>query len=190
MTWSLVARRIRVPAGFIFGGIYLWLAQPVWASLAAGAVVSFAGVWLRALASGHLQKNMELATRGPYAYTRNPLYLGSIIIAIGFAVAALNAGVWVGVIVMFTAIYLPVIKGEEAYLRAHFPGYSDYSNQVPVLLPKFRAAHDGSDGITPASRFSRERYLRHREYNALIGAVAMMLALVLKILWHRKHVGF
>lgn len=189
ITWPLIARRIRVPAGFLFAGVYLWLAHPVWESLAGGAIVSLAGVWLRALASGHLQKNMELTTSGPYAYTRNPLYLGSIIIAIGFAVAALNVWVWIGLLVMFTAIYLPVIRAEEAFLRGRFPGYGDYFDQIPVLLPRFRAQPRGGDGVTPASLFSRERYLRHREYNALIGAVAMMLALVLKILWHGKHVG-
>lgn len=189
LSWPLIARRIRVPMGFLFAGIYLWLAHPLWESLAAGAILCLAGIWLRALASGHLQKNMELTTSGPYAYTRNPLYLGSIIIAVGFAVAALSIWVWIGLLIMFTAIYLPVIRAEEAYLRAHFTGFGEYFDQVPVLLPKFRAKPGGAGGVAPAARFSRERYLRHREYNALVGAAAMMLALVLKILWHRKHVG-
>lgn len=189
VTWPLIARRIRVPAGFLFAGVYLWLAHPLWPSLGAGAIISLAGIWLRALASGHLQKNQELTTSGPYAYTRNPLYLGSIVIAMGFAVAALNVWVWIGLLVMFTAIYLPVIRAEEAFLRSRFPGYDDYFDQVPVLLPRFAAKVRSGEGVSPAALFSRERYLRHREYNALMGAAAMMLALVVKILWRHNHAG-
>src|ERR1700677_4562678 len=84
--WSRVARRIRVPLGFLFAGIYVWRARPRWASVAIGTSIALVGIAIRALASGQVKKNRELTTTGPYAYVRNPLYLGSIIIGVGFAI--------------------------------------------------------------------------------------------------------
>ena len=92
--WSRVARRIRVPLGFAFAVLYFWLARPSWPSLAFGAVLIIPGLAIRALASGHVRKNEALAMSGPYAYSRNPLYLGSLLIGIGFALAARSW--WVG----------------------------------------------------------------------------------------------
>src|SRR3954464_515926 len=100
-TWGRIARRIRVPLGFVFAVVYVWLARPTWASIAGGAAIAAVGVWIRAMASGHVKKNEQLATTGPYAYTRNPLYLGSIVIAAGFAVAALTLWIALLMIVMF-----------------------------------------------------------------------------------------
>src|ERR1700756_3353774 len=94
-SWSRIATRSRVPLGFAFAAAYVWLARPTWASLLAGFAIALVGIVVRALASGHIRKNAALATTGPYAYTRNPLYLGSIIIALGFIVAARN--LWIGV---------------------------------------------------------------------------------------------
>jgi hypothetical protein len=114
---------------------------------------------------------------GPYAYVRNPLYLGSIIIAIGFAVAARDIWVAIAILAMFALVYVPVIRDEETFLRKRFPAYDDYARHVPALLPRtflFRPMMDG---------FSRKLYWQHREYNALLGAAAMLAALVAKILW-------
>src|SRR6202050_1830253 len=118
--WSQIARRIRVPLGFLFAVLYFWLARPAWRSLALGAILVVPGLLVRALASGHVRKNEALATSGPYAYARNPLYLGSLLIGLGFAVAARSWGVGVVLVVMFLAIYLPVIRDEEAFLRRTF----------------------------------------------------------------------
>jgi len=177
MDWGRVAKRIRVPLGFLCAAFLLWRAQPQWWSLAAGSLVALSGVWIRAISSGHVKKNEELAITGPYAYTRNPLYLGSIIIAVGFALASLRWEIAAILVLMFAVIYIPVIRGEEQFLGAHFSNYSDYCSQVPRLLPRLRAGSAGS------SRFSRELYLQHREYNALIGTVAVIAALVLKKIW-------
>ena len=111
--WSQIARRIRVPLGFLFAVFYFWLARPTWRSMALGAIVVVPGLLIRALASGHVRKNESLATSGPYAYTRNPLYLGSLLIGLGFCVAARSWWVGVVLVVMFFAIYLPVIRDEE-----------------------------------------------------------------------------
>ena len=173
--WSRVARRIRVPLGFVFAVLYFWLARPTWRSIALGAIVFVPGLLVRALASGHVQKNEALATSGPYAHTRNPLYLGSLLIGVGFAVAARSW--WVGIVlaVMFFAIYLPVIRGEEAYLRQKFPEFEEYAQRVPRMFPRL-AARSGE------ASFSMGLYLKHREYNALLGAVAMVAALAIKML--------
>ena len=176
-SWGRVARRIRVPLGFLFAVLYLWRARPDWASLVAGAIVAAAGVFLRAMASGHVKKNEQLAMTGPYAYCRNPLYLGSIIIAIGFAIASRDLWVALGVVGLFSVIYVPVIRSEEAFLRQHFAEYESYARRVPRLLPN----RIWYPGLT--SGFSRELYLQHREYNALIGAAAMLAALLVKMVW-------
>lgn len=176
--WGRVARRIRVPLGFVFAVLYFWLARPTWRFLALGAVAVVPGLLIRALASGHVRKNEALATSGPYAYTRNPLYLGSLLIGVGFAVAARSWWVGAVLVVMFFAIYLPVIRGEEVFLRERFPEFDEYARRVPRMFPRMmpRPEADGDLG-----KFSLDLYLKHREYNALIGAVAMAALVVVKM---------
>jgi len=174
MDWGRIAKRIRVPLGFLFAAFFLWRAEPEWWSLGIGSAVALAGVWIRAISSGHVKKNEELATTGPYAYTRNPLYFGSIVIGIGFALAALRWEIAAALVIMFAAIYVPVIRGEEKFLSEHFANYSDYCARVPRLLPRLQAGSEGR------SRFSSELYWKHREYNALLGTVAVIAALIAK----------
>jgi protein-S-isoprenylcysteine O-methyltransferase Ste14 len=175
--WSKIARHIRVPLGFLFAVVYFWLARPTWRSIALGLIVVAPGLLVRALASGHVRKNESLATSGPYAYTRNPLYVGSLLIGVGFAVAARSWWVGVALVLMFFAIYLPVIRDEEAFLRQTFPEFEEYARRVPRMLPRLTA----SSGDGGSSEFSLELYMKHREWNALLGALAMMAALFLKI---------
>ncbi|MGH9601296.1 MAG: methyltransferase family protein, partial [Terriglobales bacterium] len=157
--------------------VYLWLAQPSWISIAAGSVVALPGLWLRAVASGHVHKDTELATTGPYAYTRNPLYVGSLVLAAGFAAAARSPWVVLLMLVMFVGVYLPVIRSEEEYLRRIFPEFEEYARRVPRLAPRL-SAETGAQG-----NFSWELYRRHREYNAVLGVAGMMAALAAKIVW-------
>jgi protein-S-isoprenylcysteine O-methyltransferase Ste14 len=175
--WSKVARRIRVPLGFVFAVLYFWLARPTWRFMELGAVLIVPGLLIRALASGHVRKNEALATSGPYAYTRNPLYFGSLLVGLGFAVAAHSWWVCVALVVMFLAIYLPVIRGEEEFLRAKFPEFGEYTQRVPRMLPRILPAHVGE----PGGGFSMELYWKHREYNALLGSLLLLGALILKI---------
>ena len=177
VTWGRIARRVRVPLGFLFAILYIWRARPSWLSIAGGAVLAALGIALRALASGHVKKDRELTTTGPYAYVRNPLYLGSILIGIGFTLAARDLWIALALVVYFAMVYVPVIRGEERYLRSQFPGYAEYTRRVPGLVP--RTLWFG--GVTAG--FSRELYLRHREYNSLLGAAAMLAVLTAKILW-------
>jgi hypothetical protein len=140
-------------------------------------LIAAPGIWLRAIAAGHVKKNTELTMTGPYAYTRNPLYLGSVIIALGFAVAARNIWIAAIILLLFFAIYLPVIRSEETFLRGTFPEFADYAARVPRLFPRMRA-----EPGTAQRNFSPDLYRRHREYNALVGSVAMMAALALKLI--------
>jgi protein-S-isoprenylcysteine O-methyltransferase Ste14 len=179
--WSRVARRIRVPLGFVFAVLYFWLARPTWRFMALGAILIVPGLLIRALASGHVRKNEALATSGPYAYTRNPLYLGSLLIGVGFVVAARSWWVGVVLVVMFFAIYLPVIRGEEVFLRQRFPEFEEYARQVPRMFPRIIPL----SGAEEAGEFCFDLYLKHREYNALLGALAMVAALVVKKLAFR-----
>ena len=174
--WSRVARRIRVPLGFAFAVLYFWLARPTWRSLAFGAILIVPALLIRALASGHVRKNEALATSGPYAYTRNPLYLGSLLIGIGFAVASRSWWVGAVLVVMFFAIYIPVIQGEEKFLREKFPEFDEYAQSVPRMLPRLTPAPGEQSG-----GFSLALYLKHREWNALLGAVAAIAGLLIKI---------
>jgi protein-S-isoprenylcysteine O-methyltransferase Ste14 len=182
--WSQIARRIRVPLGFFFAVLYFWLARPSWRSLALGAVVVAPGLLIRALASGHVRKNEALATSGPYAYTRNPLYLGSLVMGLGFCVAARSWWVGVALVVMFVAIYLPVIRDEEAFLRRTFPEFEEYARRVPRMRP--RLTPHSSRKNEASVGFSWELYWKHREYNAVVGAVGMMGALIVRMTFLRS----
>jgi protein-S-isoprenylcysteine O-methyltransferase Ste14 len=174
-SWSVIARRIRVPVGFAFAVIYFWLARPTVQSILMGAGLIIPGLVIRALASGYVQKNELLTTGGPYAYTRNPLYLGSLILALGFALAARSWWIVGGLALIFFVVYLPVIRAEEAFLRHRFPGFDEYARQVPCLIPRMSAT--GGHGA-----FSWDLYWKHREYNAAAGSIAMTAALVAKLL--------
>ena len=177
MNWPAFARRVRVPLGFAFAVLYLWLAHPKWWSILAGAVIVAPGLWLRALAAGHVRKSAEITTSGPYAYTRNPLYFGSLIVTAGFGLAARNWWLVLAMAMFFLLIYYPVIYWEEKYLYANFPEFAAYAAQVPRLFPRW------PPGDAAAAAFSRELYMKHREYNALVGSAAMLGALIIKFLW-------
>jgi protein-S-isoprenylcysteine O-methyltransferase Ste14 len=176
-TWARVARRIRVPLGFAFTVVYLWLARPTTTSLITGALVLLPGLILRGLASGHVQKDKQLTTSGPYAYTRNPLYLGSLMLAAGFAIAARSWWIVAIMLLMFALIYVPVIAGEERYLRQTFPGYDDYASHVPRMLPRL-TPYTGQQ-----SAYSSARYWKHREYQATMGCVLVLALLVVKLIF-------
>jgi protein-S-isoprenylcysteine O-methyltransferase Ste14 len=175
--------------GFVFAGVFLWFARPTATTLALSLLLVAPGVWLRGYAAGYVRKNAELTTTGPYAYTRNPLYLGSMLIAFGFGAAAGNWYLLLALAGLFAAIYVPTITGEEEYLRANFAGFDKYAAKVPRLLPRLTPAATGGEG----GAFSRKLYLHHREYNALMGAGAIYAVLSLKIMYgflrHRFLIG-
>jgi protein-S-isoprenylcysteine O-methyltransferase Ste14 len=180
--WQRLARRIRVPLGFVTAALYVFEvarrpAHP--AAVAWSLLLVLPGLALRAAASGTVKKNRELTVTGPYAHTRNPLYLGSMLIAAGFAVALLSWPLAVVLAAGFAVIYIPVIAGEEQFLRGAFPGFDDYCRRVPRLIPRLipRRATPQAEAASP-SGFSPTLYLKHREYNSAIGAALLYLSLL------------
>lgn len=172
--WQRVARRIRVPLGFAFAALFLLFARPSVQSLLLSLLLVVPGLLLRAYAAGYVRKNAELTQTGPYAYTRNPLYLGSMLAAFGFTAASRQWPLVLLLAVLFLFIYLPVIRSEEKFLRGTFPDFEAYAAHVPRLLPRLTAS-----ASERAEAFSPAQYRKHREYNSLVGACAMYAALIL-----------
>jgi protein-S-isoprenylcysteine O-methyltransferase Ste14 len=165
--------KLRVPSGFLLVAAFAWLATPNLRSLSIGVPVSIAGLLLRAWAAGHLAKNRELATGGPYGYVRNPLYVGTLLVAAGLVIATRRVELAILFAAVFAFVYLPVIQNEEQHLRSLFPSYADYARRVPALLPYKASQQSGS-------RFRPELYLRNQEYQALLGYLAGLGYLVWK----------
>src|SRR3954467_10277274 len=128
--------RLRVPSGFLIVAVFGWFSRPTATSMAIGVPVSILGLALRAWAAGCLAKNQRLATGGPYAFTRNPLYIGTLLVALGLTNAARNPVLAVIFALVFLLFYLPVIQLEEQHLRRLFPEYATYADRVPALLPR------------------------------------------------------
>ena len=154
--------RLRVPAGFVMVAAFAYFARPDSASLAVGLPLSACGLALRAWAAGHLAKNQRLAVSGPYSFTRNPLYLGTLITALGLAVAASSVGLALLFLGLFALVYLPAIELEEQHLSAILPGYAAFAERVPLLVPRWPRQF-GPD------HFSYAQYRKNREYEALFG---------------------
>ena len=169
--------KLRVPSGFVLVAVFAWFSRPTARSLALGLPFGLVGLALRAWAAGCLAKNQQLATGGPYAYTRNPLYLGTLLVAAGLVVASRNIGLGILFIAVFLLVYLPAIQLEEQHLRSLFPDFAPYAERVPALWPR----------LTPApaknpNPFQIALYLRNQEYQAGVGFAAGMLFLLWKVL--------
>jgi protein-S-isoprenylcysteine O-methyltransferase Ste14 len=159
------------------------LAQPSFASLAVGGSVAALGLVVRALSAGHLEKNRRLATTGPYAHSRNPLYLGSFLMGTGFALAGGSLILAGAFVVFFLAVYLPVMRAESDSLHSKFgESYSRYEARVPLFFPAWPAWRRTEAGT---QRFSWSLYRQNREYEAALGYFAGLGLLALKVLLHR-----
>jgi protein-S-isoprenylcysteine O-methyltransferase Ste14 len=154
--------RLRVSAGFVMVAAFLWLSHPDATSLAIGLPISAIGLALRAWAAGHLAKDQRLATSGPYSFTRNPLYLGTLLAALGLAAAGRSPTLALLFTALFALVYLPAIELEEQHLTTILPGYSQFAARVPLLIPRWPSQF-GPD------RFSLALYRKNREYQALAG---------------------
>src|SRR5579863_5092955 len=168
--------RLRVTAGFVMAAAFAWFSHPSPKSLVIGLPVSAAGLALRAWAAGHLAKDQRLATSGPYSFTRNPLYLGTLITALGLAAAARSVGLAVLFAALFALVYLPAIELEEQHLTAILAGYTEFAARVPLLIPRW------PDRFGP-DRFSVALYRKNREYQALLGWSIGAVWLVVRALW-------
>ena len=169
---DLVAR-LRVTCGFLLVAAFAWFSRPDARSLAVGLPVSALGLLLRGWATGHVEKNIQLAESGPYAYVRNPLYLGTLLVAAGFAIASRRWPLAVLFGIVFVFIYLPAIELEEQHLRTLFPQFAGYAQRVPALWPTLNPAQG-------PQRFRWELYARNREYQAGIGFLVGAAYLVVR----------
>jgi protein-S-isoprenylcysteine O-methyltransferase Ste14 len=167
--------RLRVPSGFLLLAAFAWFAHPSARSLAFGLPLSTAGLMLRAWAAGHLAKNQRLTTGGPYAYIRNPLYLGTLVVAAGLAIACRSLGLAILFALVFLLIYLPVIMLEEQHLRELFPEFERYTRTVPALIPSRRRR-------TTIGDFSWTLYRKNQEYQAVLGFMAGLAWLIWRCL--------
>ena len=161
-------QRLRVPLSFACAALFLLVARPRPVTLLAGATISVFGLLLRAWASGHIRKNSFLATSGPYAHTRNPLYFGNFLLGLGFTI---GSGRWpLGILFagLFLGIYLPVMRVESETLGQLFgESYQRYTRGVPLFFPRVLPYRSG-EGQT---EFDRSLYIRYREYRAALGFV-------------------
>jgi protein-S-isoprenylcysteine O-methyltransferase Ste14 len=169
-------QRLRVPLGFVIAAAVLYLAAPSGMSIVIGLPMALAGALLRALAAGTIRKDSTLANEGLYAWTRNPLYLGSVLLAMGFAVMSASVVSAVLLLVPSLLIYPNVIRNEEAHLGRLFPGrFEAYRREVPRFLPRTMPRLRSWYGS-----FSSKQYMANREYNTAIGFGAVMALFVAK----------
>jgi protein-S-isoprenylcysteine O-methyltransferase Ste14 len=171
-------QRIRIPLGFIFAAVFLFFARPTVPTLVSGSSVALIGLAIRAWASGHIRKASTLAVSGPYAYTRNPLYLGSFLMGVGFTIAA---GVWwlaLAFAVLFLGIYFPVMRVEVGDMRRIFGvEFDEYERNVPLFFPRFTVWRE------TGTRFDTGLYLRYREYRAALGVAGAIGILAAKAIF-------
>lgn len=174
-SYAEIAARARVPAGIVVAFLFVWLSLPDGRSLVIGMPVALLGMFLRGWAAGHLEKNIQLTTSGPFARVRNPLYLGSLLVGIGFGFAANDTSVPVLIGLFFLGFYLPVVEEEERHLDELFEGYQEYRQRVPKLVPLVRAAYRGGQG------FRWARYAHNREHQALMAFLLILFVLVWRV---------
>ncbi|MBI2815475.1 MAG: isoprenylcysteine carboxylmethyltransferase family protein [Acidobacteria bacterium] len=178
-SYSDIAARIRVPAGFFLGLLYIVFARPTRDGLFWGTLIAMTGLTVRAAAAGYLAKNQSLATGGPYAYIRHPLYLGSMLAGIGYCIAGGRWWFFVLLFLFLGAIYWPVIRREELHLSRLFAeDHGPYARTVPFLLPRFSAWP--TERRNP-SRFRWALYLKNHEYRAFFAFVAIVFILLIKL---------
>jgi protein-S-isoprenylcysteine O-methyltransferase Ste14 len=174
--------RWRVRLGYPLAIVVLWFARPTPCSIAIGAIVGLIGLWLRAYAAGYLQKHEILSVGGPYARTRNPLYLGSAILAVGVAMATHS---WVSSVLLcvyFTIFYPIVMRREEAELRERYgASFDEYARVVPLFIPRVSAANLPESNV---AAYSPAQYKKNREYQAAIGF--LLLLVLLFLMWRLR----
>jgi len=175
--------RFRVPAGWLVGLVVAALAQPTALSMAVGLPLALLGEALRVWASGHIEKTQRLATGGPYARSRNPLYVGSVLIALGVAVACASPWVVLAVAAYFLAFYPSVVREEAAFLRQKFAAeYAAWAAVVPLFWPRLMPAGPRE------SRFEWSRVARNREWRTAL-ALPLLAGLLVALPFLRRALG-
>ena len=172
--WGKKAQKIRVPAATVLGAGFLLLMHPSSRSLWIGGVVASVGALLRIWAAGHIAKGQSLARGGPYAFTRNPLYLGSLIMATGVMLAGQSYWLLLALAIFYGVIYYPVIKAEEKELLASYGmAFQNYADKVPLFVPNFGST------VKVSSTFSWSRVIRNGEHRTVAGLMLVEVILII-----------
>ena len=178
MNIKQVLQKIRVPAGFLFALIFFIISRPTTVYMLAGLPFVIAGVWIRFWAAGHIRKSREITTSGPYARTRNPLYVGSFFLGIGFCIQSAILFLLPLFVIVFFLIYYPVMRQEEWELERVFgEEYAGYRAHIPLFMPL------PGRKMKTRRRFSLSQALGNREYNAPLGALVAEIILVVKLFY-------
>jgi protein-S-isoprenylcysteine O-methyltransferase Ste14 len=174
--------RWRVRLGYPLAIAVLYFSRPTPPSILLGALTGVIGLWVRAYAAGYLHKQEVLTVSGPYAYTRNPLYLGSAILALGTGIATRS---WISalILIVYFAVFYSIVmrrEAEELYLR-HGASLEEYARAVPFFIPRLTAAKLSADS---AGSFSLSQYKKNHEWQAIVGF--LFLLSVLLVIWRLR----
>ncbi len=177
-SWQKLAQRTRVPVGTVLGIGFLLLMHPSVRSLWIGGLIALVGLLLRLWAAGHIEKGKVLTCGGPYALTRNPLYLGSFIMALGIIISGQSYWLILPFAAFYAAFYWPVMKAEEQeLLNGYGERFVEYCRSVPLFWPRLRKAD------FKASAFCWRRVLRNREHRTVAGLLAAEFFLILMTIY-------
>src|SRR5260370_11983025 len=174
--------RWRVRLGYPLAMAVLYFSRPAPRSILLGAFVGLIGLWLRAYAAGYLHKQEVLTVTGPYAYTRNPLYLGSAILALGAGIATRS---WISglIFIIYFAVFYSIVMRREAnelHLR-HGASFEDYARAVPLFIPRLTAAKLPGDS---AGSYSFAQYKKNQEWQAAVGFLLLLFFLL--VIWRLR----
>ncbi len=177
-------RRLRLRSIWLLVLPFLWFSRPTPTLLVVGVTLAALGLCLRGWSAGTIHKDESLTTTGPYAFTRNPLYLGSFLIGAGVSV---SGGHWIwpaAFLLFFGVVYSRTIIGEDHHLAELFgERYREYASRVPPFLPRLKPSRASElPGGVPAG-FRWEQYLRNREWEASLGFLAAFGFLAARAIW-------
>jgi protein-S-isoprenylcysteine O-methyltransferase Ste14 len=176
-TWKRFVQKARVPAGTVLGIIFLIFMHPSIRSLMIGGFFTLLGALTRIWAAGHIEKRVCLARSGPYAYTRNPLYLGSFFMAFGVILAGQRYELLLFFAIFFIGVYFPVMRAEEHDLeQAYGNDFLEYARSTPLFFPKRPSQPENAKSPV---RFSWTRVSKNREHRNLVSLLAVEVILIL-----------
>ena len=178
-SWTRRAQKVRVPAGTVLGIVFLLFMHPSFRSLIIGGFFTLAGALARLWAAGHIEKRVRLARSGPYAYTRNPLYLGSFLMAFGVILA--GQGYWLlpFFALFFIGVYFPVMRAEERDLEhAYGTDFLEYALTTPLFFPKKPGRPEKLEIAGSPVHFSWRRVRKNREHRNLISLLVVEAILI------------
>lgn len=172
---SEIIIRYRSTVGIISLFIILYLATPSAKSITVGFFVMMAGVFFRAWSSGHLNKDNELATEGPYSLTRNPLYFGNFVLGSGIAIAGNHFFTYLIFFAFFLFFFPFLMIIEHKRLKQKFgKKYEEWSRKSNSFFPKIKRIREFN--------FNVSNYMRNREYRVLFFSFLIIAMLILKYL--------